>query len=131
MNDLVGGWCEGDFEAEAESAMQWFQRSMKLNPYDPYSPLRLGMCLDWLGHPEESEQYYNRADELDPRGHYVAAHIGWHYLQVRDYPAAQAWFERSKRLQWKDNEMSTAYLAIIRERMLDAATNPLALPLRP
>ncbi|MCU0787663.1 MAG: O-antigen ligase family protein [Verrucomicrobia bacterium] len=123
-------WRQADYETEAEQAMQWFERSMQLNPYDPYGPLRMGMCLDWLGRTAESEPYYNRADELDPRGHYIAAHIGWHYLQIQDYPAAQAWFERSKRLQWKDNNMSTTYLEIIRNRMLDAATNPLALPLK-
>ena len=109
--------------------MHWFARAMKLDPYDPYAPLRYGMCLDWLGRFNEAGAYFNRADELDPRGHYIAAHIGWHYLQIRDYPAAQAWFERSKRLQWKDNEMSERYLQIIRERMLEAATNPFAAPL--
>jgi O-antigen ligase len=119
---------EAGYESLAETALEWFERSMKLNPHDPYSPLRYGMCLDWLGRVDESDAYYNRADMLDPRGHYVAAHIGWHFMQIHNYPAAQAWFERSKRLQWKDNEMSERYLAIIRERMLDAASNPLALP---
>jgi len=118
-----------DYRAQAETAMHWFARAMKLDPYDPYAPLRFGMCLDWLGRFNEAGAYFNRADELDPRGHYIAAHIGWHYLQIRDYPAAQAWFERSKRLQWKDNEMSERYLQIIRERMLEAATNPFAAPL--
>ena len=43
--------------------------------------------------------------------------------------AAQAWFERSLRLQWKENKTSETYLEIVRERMLDAATNPLAVPI--
>jgi O-antigen ligase len=120
-----------DSEAQAEAALQWFERSMELNRYDPYAALRYGMCLDWLGRSGDAEQYYNRADALDPRGYYTAAYIGWHYVHVRNYPAAQAWFERSKRLEWTDNEMSDRYLRIIRERMLDAATNPLALPLLP
>ena len=119
---------EAGYRSQAQTALEWFDQSMALNPYDPYSPLRYGMCLDWLGRSDQAEAYYNRADALDPRGHYVAAHIGWHYMQIRNYPAAQAWFERSKRLQWKDNDMSDRYLVIIREQMLDTATNPLAQP---
>lgn len=118
-----------DHVSQAETALEWFDRTMTLNPYDPYAPMRRGMCLDWLGRSEESESYYNLADELDPRGHFIAAHIGWHYLRIRDLPAAQAWFERSKRLQWKDNDMSDQYLQLIRDQMLEAATNPFALPL--
>jgi O-antigen ligase len=116
-------------EAEARSALEWFERSIKLNLHDPYAPLSVGMCLDWLGRSDESERYYMLADELDPRGHDTAAHIGLHYLQLENRPAAQAWFERSKRLRLENNEMSDRYLQIIRERMLDTATNPLALPL--
>ncbi len=87
-------WLGGaDYVAQAETALEWFGRSIRLNPHDPYAPLRYGMCLDWLGRSEEAEGYYNRADELDPRGSYTAAHVGWHYFHVRDYPAAQAWFE--------------------------------------
>jgi tetratricopeptide (TPR) repeat protein len=120
---------EGDYASHAETALEWFGRSMKLNPYDPYAPLRSGMCLDWLGRTDEAEYYYNCADERDPRGHYIAANIGWHYVHIGNYPAAQTWFERSKHLQWKDNELSDRYLEIIREQMLNSATNPLALPL--
>jgi len=124
-------WRQPDYAMEAEKAMQWFERSMALSPYDPYAPLRQGMCLDWLGRFKEAEPFYDRAVQLDPRGHFTAAHIGWHYLQINDYPAAQAWFERSLSLQSTENQMSKTYLELIQERMLDAATNPLALPLLP
>jgi O-antigen ligase len=119
---------EVDYQAEAELALEWFGRSLRLNPHDPYAALRYGMCLDWLGRSGEAEAYYNRADALDPRGAYTAAHLGWHFVHVRNLPAAQAWFERSKRLQWNDNEMSDRYLDLVRGQLLEAATNRLALP---
>jgi tetratricopeptide (TPR) repeat protein len=89
------------------------------------------MCLDWLGRHEEAEPYFNRADELDPRGYFTAAHIGWHYMQLENYPAAQAWFERSRRLQPKENPIATTHLELIRERMLRNATNELRASLLP
>src|SRR5262249_14206597 len=35
-------------EQLAKEAMKWFERAMALDPYDPYTPMRYGMCLDWL-----------------------------------------------------------------------------------
>jgi len=107
----------------AEQAMQWFEIAMRLNPYDPYPPLRYGMCLDWLDRTEEAQPYFDRAVELDPNSYYVAAHMGWHYVQKGQYASARPWFERSRRLQWKDNPMADRYLEIIRQRLHEATTN--------
>jgi tetratricopeptide (TPR) repeat protein len=97
---------------------------MQLNPYDAYPPLRYGMCLDWLGRHEEAQPYYDRAVAADPNGYYVVAHVGWHYVQRGNYAAAWPWFERSRKLKWKDNPIADSYLEIVKARLLEAATNP-------
>src|SRR5882724_10928019 len=108
--------------ALAGKAMEWYQRGMKLDPYDGYNWLRYGMCLDKFGPDEgpqkEAEPYYKRADELDPNGYYMSANIGWHYMQTGDYAAARSWLERSRRLEWQDdNEIAINSLPVV-ERLL-------------
>jgi tetratricopeptide (TPR) repeat protein len=108
--------------------MEWFQRGMKLNPWDPFNWLEYGMCLDWIG-PEEAkenpEPYYRRSIELDPNGHSTAAYVGWHYAQTGDYAAARTWFQRSLWLQPQDNDFPVNYLPIVERRMLeDTTTQP-------
>jgi len=107
----------------AEQAMEWLGRSIKLNRWGGYGYLRYGWCLDWLDRSAESQPYFDRADELDPNGYFTLANIGLHYVQIGNYAAAKPWFERSLRLQWKDNPIARSYLEIIRTRMLEAATN--------
>jgi len=107
----------------AEQALEWFGRSLKLNRWGGYGYLRYGWCLDWLDRPVESQPYFDRAVELDPNGYFTLANVGLHYVQIGNYAAAKPWFERSLRLQWKDNPIARSYLEIIRTRMLEAATN--------
>jgi len=115
-------WQGGDdYRDLARSAMDWFDRGMKINPFDGYNYLRHGMCLDWLEQTEQAGPDYDRAVELDPNGYFTAANVGWHYVQLKDYAAAKAWFERSHRLEWKDNTIADAYLPLVTQRMLEAA----------
>jgi tetratricopeptide (TPR) repeat protein len=109
------------FQAMAEEAMQWFQKAIALNRYDPFSYMRYGMCLDWLGRYAEAEPYFKKALELDPNGYYVVAHYGWHYFQIADYANAKRWFERSLNLLWHDNPISRAYLEIISQKLAENA----------
>ena len=51
------------------------------------------------------------------------ASIGLHYVELGNYAAAKSWFERSFRLQQKDNIIAQDYLEITKRRMLEAATN--------
>jgi O-antigen ligase len=119
-------------DAPAKKAIEWYARGIQTNPFDGYNYLRYGMCLDWLERYDESEAYYNKADELDPNGYYTAANIGWHYVQVGNYAAARPWLERSLRLNWTGNAIATNYLAIANERLANAASNQgLRLPIVP
>jgi O-antigen ligase len=114
-----------DYTALAEQAMQWFDRSMKLNQWDGYGYLRYGWCLDWLGRTAESAPYFERATHLEPNGYFMTANIGLHYVQTGDFAAAKPWFERSLSLQG-DNAMARSYLQIVTSRMQEAATNEIS-----
>ncbi|MCW5551328.1 MAG: O-antigen ligase family protein [Verrucomicrobiae bacterium] len=117
-----------DYEELATQAMTWFARGMRTNPFDGYNHLRYGMCLNWLDRSEEAESFFWRAEELDPNGYFTLAHVGWHYLQTGNYAAAKPWFERSLRLQWKDNDMAVKNLEVINARMLEEASKPVTIP---
>ena len=112
-----------DYQDLSNQAMTWFERSMKLNPWDAYSYLRYGWCLDWLGRFADSPKYFERAAQLEPNGYYMMANIGLHYVQAGDFAAAKPWLERSLRLEQKDNEIARSYLPIVNSRLLEAATN--------
>ena len=108
--------------------MEWFSRGMKLNPYDGYNYLSYGMCLDWLERHDEAEPYYNRADALDPNGYFVAANIGWHYVQAGDYAAARPWLIRSLRLSPRDNQIAQSYLDLAEQKLAENASGKNNLP---
>jgi O-antigen ligase len=110
----------------AKQAMDWFDRTMKLNKWSGYGYLRYGWCLDWLERWAEAEPYFDRANELDPNGYLTEDYIGLHYIELGDYAAGKAWFERSLRLEWQDNPIATSYLQIVNTRMMEAATNEAA-----
>jgi tetratricopeptide (TPR) repeat protein len=112
-----------DWRELAQKGMEWFGRSMKLNPVDGKSFLRYGMCLDWIERVGESEPYFQKAEELDPNSYFIVANIGLHYVQMENYAAAKPWFERSLRLQWRDNPTAVSYLAIARRKLLENATS--------
>jgi O-antigen ligase len=105
------------------TAIPWFERAMKLNPWDGYGFLRYGMCLDRLDRQEEAGPYFCRADALDPNGYYTMANIGLHYVNLGDYAAAKPWFERSLRLKGGDNPIARNYLQIAERNLQEAATN--------
>jgi Flp pilus assembly protein TadD len=118
-----------DPSALARTAIIWYERAAKLNPYDAYSWLRWGMCLDWIGLDNpggrpDTASYYERANALDPNGYFTTANTGWHYVQIGDYAAARTWLGRSDSLEWDGarNEVGRGYLAIVEKRLEEAAT---------
>ena len=117
-----------NYEGLAKTAMQRFSRGMKLNPYDGYNYLRYGMCLDWLERHGEAGPYFNRADALDPNSYFIAANIGWHYVQEGDYAAARPWLIRSLRLQPLENEIASSYLNLTEQKLIENASGKNTLP---
>ena len=110
----------------AERAMEWFDKSSKLNPWDSRPCAGYGWCLDWLDRQAESGPYFSRAEELDPNNYYNVCNIGLHYIQLGDYAAAKPWFERSLRLESNDNPIAQNYFNLCTVRMEEAATNEIS-----
>jgi O-antigen ligase len=117
-----------DSDELAKAAMQRFSRGMKLNPYDSYNYLRYGMCLDWLERHDEAAPFFNRADAYDPNSYFIAANIGWHYVQSGDYAAARPWLRRSLRLQPQDNPIAQSYLDLTEQKLIENASGKNNLP---
>lgn len=115
-----------DYKQLAQRAMDWFQKSIRLNPWDSRPYAGMGWCLDWLDRQSQSGPYFSRAEELDPNNYYNVNNIGLHYVQLQDYAAAKPWFERSLRLSLRDNPIAQNFLTICVSRMEEAATNDIA-----
>jgi O-antigen ligase len=110
-----------DYTAWATQAIGWFDRAAALNPYCSDAFMRRGMCLDWLGKFDQGRASFDHAVQLDPNGYFTAAHMGWHFVQTRNYAAAKEWFERSHRLQSQNNPIADSYMAIVDQKLLEAA----------
>jgi O-antigen ligase len=110
------------YQQLAAEAIKWFQRGTRLNPYDPYNHLGIGMCLDWLGQHAEGGACFERAVKLDPNNYYVLALRGWHHVQTAEYAAAKESLERSLQLQhaWH-NPVAAAYLPIVKQKLDETA----------
>ena len=117
-----------NYAAQAEMAMHWYAAARQLDPYDGYDDLRTGMCLDWLDRHAEADPFYHRAESLDPNGYFTVANIGWHYVQVGDYPAAREWFERSTQLEWDKNVIAQSYLDLVGQKLVENASGKSLLP---
>ncbi len=107
------------YEELTQQAMDWFKRSMDLNPFFPDSHLRYGMCLDWIGKTGEAKVFFDRAAQLDPNGYYTVAHQGWYLMQLGDLEGALEKFMRSEQLM--HNSIAESYLEIIEQKMSEAA----------
>ena len=119
----------GNYEAFVARAIAAYQRGITNNPFDADYYLGWGMCLDFIGRHAEAEPLFLKADDLDPNGYFVAAHVGRHFVETGEYAAARPWLERSLRLahtktNTKTNTIAVNLLKLTNERMLENATNP-------
>ena len=106
-----------DWQKLAEEAITWYERSARLNPFDPYCPARQGMCLDWLNRTNEAQVCFERALTLDPNEHYIRGVMGWHYYQLCDYEQARAWLLKSRQLNWRANPLADYYLELVEQKL--------------
>ncbi len=113
-----------NYAAQAQQAIAWYERGMKLNPHDGNNWLRRGMCRHWLDQHAAATADFVHAEALDPNNHFIVAHVGWHHVQTGDYAAAREYFERSLRLDYVNNPIATKYLEIVNRRLQDAAARP-------
>ena len=110
----------------AQKAFDAFSQAIRLNPYDPVSWSRAGMCLDWLDRHQEAEKYYIQAEKFGPNDNFVVSDIGWHYVQIRDYAAARQWLTRANQLANWQNETAKTYLFdVCQPKLMDRASGRL------
>lgn len=117
-----------DYESQAQTAMEWYSRGMKLNPFDGYDWLGYGICLDWLDRHDEAQSYFDHAEVLDPNGYFTADWVGWHYVEAGDYPAARVCFQRAIRLEPDVNPMAYDYWDIVQNKLVEQASGKPRLP---
>ena len=112
---------DDDYANQAQQAIDWYGRAIRLNPHYGYSLMRTGMCLDWLGQTAASEKYYDQAELLDPNGYFMVTFLGWHFVQIKDYAMARQYFLRSIKL---DNHTALAenYLHICEQKLIQRAS---------
>jgi O-antigen ligase len=110
-----------DSQELAQQALDWFGKALKLNPWDAGTTWRYGWCLDWLDRRSESPPYFTKAEQLDGNNYFILANVGIHYLFLENPVAARKYFERSLLLKPTNNEIARNYLAIVHERLTEAA----------
>jgi tetratricopeptide (TPR) repeat protein len=124
MRSFEGG---DDFATLAQEAVDWYAKTIRLDPYYGYGYLRIGMCQDWLGQTSASGKYYAQAEPLDPNGYFMVANIGWHYVQIGDYAMARQYFIRSMSLS-SVSAFAQNYLIICEKKLLERASGKPLLP---
>jgi O-antigen ligase len=110
------------YQDEAREAVQWFSRGLEVNRFDARFPLRLGMCLDWIGRPQEATPYFDTAERLDTNNYYIALEEGRHYAALGDFAHAKNWMERSLYIRWTQ-EALTSY-ELLMKNMADPLYSP-------
>lgn len=103
------------YEGLAQQAMEWYAKSMTLNPLDAYVPMRYGMCLDWIGRTNEATPYFQKAEKMDPNNLHVAYFVGRHYVELGDYAEARRWFQHSIDIHWTD--LAGSAMMLLDDRM--------------
>ncbi|MFA6543733.1 MAG: O-antigen ligase family protein [Limisphaerales bacterium] len=110
---------QAGYEETAAEAMEWFERAWHLNPYDAYSRVRYGMCLDLLGRRERATSYFQRALELDPQGAFTLMHAGWHYCQMEEWETARRHLQECVKRPGVDHTAALIFLRLAEERIAE------------
>lgn len=118
---LRGKSFEGDdgWEEWANRAIRWFEKGLKLNPWNPYNDMNLGMCYDWLKEFDKANPHFDKALAMDPKGYYMLNMYGWHKLQQGNLEEAHKYFKESYSYYWDDNPDAEKYLKIIETRLAE------------
>lgn len=82
---------------KTEKAIDAFQQSMQINPFDDQTHVTLGNLYFSLGRPKDAEKEYKAAVQLNPSAtnHYS---LGQAYLEMEQYGSAEKQFNQVKRL---------------------------------
>jgi len=84
------------YKEVARQGIEWFNKSMELNPYDPHGFISCGQCLDEIGDHAAAAAAFKQAETIDANGWFTQARIGWHHFQTEDYVTAKQWLLQSQ-----------------------------------
>ena len=119
------GWnADENGEALIRESMPWFENGIRLNRWNPYNYMNLGMCHHWLKEHEKATEYFEKAITLDPKGYYMLAMYGWHKLQLGELEAAEKHLKDSITFGWNvENPIAKSYLEIVQRRLAEQAVS--------
>jgi O-antigen ligase len=119
------GWnADENGEALIRESMPWFENGIRLNRWNPYNYMNLGMCYHWLKEHEKATEYFEKAITLDPKGYYMLAMYGWHKLQLGELEAAEKHLKESVTYAWNvENPIAKSYLEIVQRRLAEQAVS--------
>lgn len=103
------------YEKLAQEAMTWYDRAMALNPYDPYTPMRYGMCLDWLDKRDEAGKYFDKAKQLGPNDFTVLTYLAWHQMQIDNWKEADRILRECLSYYWTDT--AAGYFELVQRHL--------------
>ena len=96
-------------------AIEHYELVRSIHPGHAMSAVGIGMALDRLGHIAQATGYYREALDLDPRQHRIHTFMGWHQINLGNYPEAIEHFERSLEIKWWDNHTPRHYLDVLEQ----------------
>ncbi|MDB6058458.1 MAG: O-Antigen ligase, partial [Verrucomicrobiales bacterium] len=99
------------YEKLAQEAMSWYDRAAALNPFDPFTPMRYGMCLDWLDKHVEASKYFDKAKQLAPKDFTVQTYLAWHQMQIDNWKEASRILHEAMAYSW--TETAAGYMEMI------------------
>lgn len=88
-----------DWHTLAESARDWLDQSLKLNPHDARVRLSLAQTLNWLGDRTRAEEEFAETLRRGPNDVTIANAVAWFYLTHGKPTEAKALLQKS--LEWQ------------------------------
>jgi O-antigen ligase len=112
------------YQQAANEALAWFDLAAAANPFQPSFQSWAGMCLVWMGRPDDAKPRFDKAHALDPEGRITSFFQGWYAFQTGQDAEARRWFIKSAEQGWPQYQPALDYLRLLDQR--EAAKRPSA-----
>ncbi|MSU31379.1 MAG: hypothetical protein EXS25_01725 [Pedosphaera sp.] len=100
------GW-----EIQATEAIEWLEKTSRLNPYNARAHMRLALCHQWLGAMDRAKVEIEKAAVLGPNDIEIANALAWNRLSRKDYAGAREAVVLSLRINPWNNWEARSYEA--------------------
>ena len=111
-----------DWRTLGNAALQWFERSVALNPHDARARLTLARTRYWVGDTNAAAADFEAALKLGPNDPELANYVAWNFLTRGRTNEASALIDRSLRWNPWGNWVAKHYRALIDESTKPQAT---------